>query len=122
MTFFAPGSDGPSINPEWEVSAEDLKRRLHADEPILVVDCRTAGERETARIDPSVHVPMDAVDTHLDSLREDPSRPIVVYCHHGVRSMRVTTALRRLGLPSVHSMAGGIDRWSVAVDPAVPRY
>jgi rhodanese-related sulfurtransferase len=122
MNFFSPRSDSPSINPEWEVSAEDLKRRLGAGEPVLVVDCRTAGERETARIEPSVHVPMDAIDAHLDTLREDPSRPIVVYCHHGVRSMRVTTALRHLGFPSVHSMAGGIDRWSVAVDPDVPRY
>jgi adenylyltransferase/sulfurtransferase len=47
---------------------------------------------------------------------------LVVYCHHGVRSLSAAAYLRRLGHVNVRSLAGGIDAWSCEVDPAVPRY
>jgi rhodanese-related sulfurtransferase len=49
-------------------------------------------------------------------------KPIVVHCHHGVRSLRVAKFLREKGFAHAQSMKGGIDAWSVEVDPAVPRY
>ena len=55
----------------------------------------------------------------LDAHRE---RSIVVYCHHGMRSLQVAMWLRAQGLADVQSMAGGIDQWSQTVDPSVPRY
>ena len=47
---------------------------------------------------------------------------IVVYCHHGVRSLNAVAWLRAQGIEGARSMAGGIERWSAEVDPAVPRY
>ena len=47
---------------------------------------------------------------------------VVVYCHHGIRSLSGAAILSAAGFPNVVSLAGGIDRWSLAVDPAVPRY
>jgi adenylyltransferase/sulfurtransferase len=47
---------------------------------------------------------------------------VVVYCHHGVRSLRGAALLRQAGHENVASLAGGIDAWSLYVDPAVPRY
>ena len=47
---------------------------------------------------------------------------VVVYCHHGVRSLNVANWLRQQGIPNVQSMDGGIDVWSLTVDPSVPRY
>src|SRR5205807_1937747 len=47
---------------------------------------------------------------------------VVVYCHHGVRSISGAAILAQAGFPNVASLVGGIDYWSLAVDPAVPRY
>jgi rhodanese-related sulfurtransferase len=48
--------------------------------------------------------------------------PLIVYCHHGVRSLNVVHWLREQGIEACQSMAGGIDAWSLVVDPSVPRY
>ena len=48
--------------------------------------------------------------------------PLIVFCHHGVRSLNVVHWLREQGVAACQSMAGGIDRWSLEIDPSVPRY
>jgi rhodanese-related sulfurtransferase len=45
-----------------------------------------------------------------------------VLCHHGMRSLNVVVWLRKQGIEACQSMSGGIDRWAVQVDPALPRY
>lgn len=68
---------------------------------------------------------MNEIERRADELESDDGRkdaPIIVHCHHGVRSMRVTATLRGLGFTNVRSMAGGIDLWSLDVDPRIPRY
>jgi adenylyltransferase/sulfurtransferase len=50
------------------------------------------------------------------------TRPLVVHCHHGGRSLRVANWLREQGFSQAQSMAGGIDQWSLEIDPTVPRY
>jgi rhodanese-related sulfurtransferase len=115
--------DDPCFQPlPIETLPEEVMARLRSDEPLLLLDCRTTAERHVAAIHPSVHVPMQELEQHLETLMQDPARPIVVYCHHGVRSLRVAHALRRVGLQRTQSMIGGIERWSVSVDPRVPRY
>ena len=52
----------------------------------------------------------------------DVEERLVVVCHHGVRSMNVTAWLRRQGFEKAQSLRGGIDAWSVEVDPKVARY
>ena len=52
----------------------------------------------------------------------DPAQPVVCFCHHGVRSRQVVAFLERQGYESVYNLAGGIEAWSVEVDPQVPRY
>ncbi len=65
---------------------------------------------------------MHTLADHMLALREHEDACIVVYCHHGVRSLEVTLALRRAGFDDVRSLAGGIDAWSRMIDAAVPRY
>ncbi|MBI5864487.1 MAG: sulfurtransferase [Planctomycetes bacterium] len=60
------------------------------------------------------------VPGRLDEL--DREKQIIVFCHHGVRSYSVASFLKQQGFPNVLSMAGGIEAWSLEVDPAVPRY
>jgi rhodanese-related sulfurtransferase len=106
-------------------------RGLIAGEPaVLLVDVREPDEWKIGRIDGAVLVPLGEVeeraDELLDALEEAggdaETTPVVVYCHHGVRSLTATAVLQAKGLRGARSMAGGIDLWSVAVDPAVVRY
>jgi len=66
---------------------------------------------------------MDTVPQHLDRLDElADDGTLIVFCHHGMRSANVVNWLRGQGVVASQSMAGGIDRWSVDVDPSVARY
>lgn len=99
---------------------------LAADVPPLLLDVREPWEAATARIAPRSAgsrqrlIPMGEIPARLAEL--DPARPIVVYCHHGMRSLQVVAFLERQGFESVYNLAGGIDAWSLEVDPSVPRY
>jgi len=113
---------GYPFQPEWEMAPRELRRRLSDGEPVLVIDCRTAQERELASISESMHVPFQDVAAQIERLREFEDRPIVVHCHQGGRSLRMTALLRREGFADVRSLAGGIHLWSLDVDPSVPTY
>lgn len=96
---------------------------LRRDDPSAVLlDCRLAEEYAIARLDGAVLVPMHEMPDHMESLRQYAGRRIVVYCHRGVRSLRVAAWLREQGFAGACSMVGGIDRWSTEVDASVPRY
>ena len=88
----------------------------------LLLDCRTPEEHATARITGAVLLPMQELPERIGELEQWRGKPIIVHCHHGVRSLRVTHWLREKGFPLVSSMRGGIDAWSGEVDPSVPRY
>lgn len=109
-------------NPDWELTPREFVRRRDAGEAMVLVDCRTASERDIATIAGSIHVPMHELSARLDALRAHEADPIVVHCHHGARSLQVTAALRQAGFDDVRSLAGGIHLWSLDIDPAVPVY
>jgi rhodanese-related sulfurtransferase len=58
----------------------------------------------------------------LDDVPPPAGAQVVVYCHHGIRSLSGAAILGQAGIPDAASLAGGIDAWSVEVDPSVPRY
>jgi len=103
------------------MTPQELARRLR-EEPtsLLLLDVREPEERAFASISPSVHIPMQQIPSNRDRLPTD--REIVVYCHSGMRSAMVAAYLEREGFARVANLRGGIDAWSVVVDPAVPRY
>jgi rhodanese-related sulfurtransferase len=104
----------------YEITPTELHQRQERNDEITILDVREPWERDTASIAGSLHIPMADVPARLQEL--DPDAHIVVYCHHGVRSLSVTDWLRQQGHERVQSMAGGIDRWSVEIDSKVPRY
>ncbi len=106
--------------PGLEIDPKEVKTRLDAGEKIRLVDVREPFEHQQAHIEGAQLIPMRAVPQHVESLRAGEGL-LVVLCHHGMRSLQVTEWLRRQGLECV-SMAGGIDRWSLEIDPSVPRY
>jgi rhodanese-related sulfurtransferase len=106
-----------------EVSATEAAARLaDPDAAPLLLDCRTPDEHATARIVGSVLIPMQELPDRVAELEAHRDRPIIVHCHHGMRSLRVTHWLRERGFPHVQSLHGGIEAWSAEVDPTVPTY
>ncbi len=101
---------------------ETVKRRLDTGDAFLLLDCREADEYETARIDGAQLLPMSRLQERLGELDVHRDRDVIVYCHHGVRSLRVALWLRENGFDRAVSMAGGIDEWSQQIDASVPRY
>ncbi len=104
-----------------ELTAPEVARRLRGEgAPVLLLDVREPFEREFARIEPSIHIPMQEVPSRLGEIGRD--RQVVVYCHSGGRSAMVAGFLENHGFAGAANLVGGIDAWSRQVDPAVPRY
>lgn len=104
-----------------EITVREVKRLLDSGEEIRLVDVREPFEFQQASIAGSELIPMRTIPQSLPSLSTE-TRRLVVFCHHGMRSLQVTDWLRRQGVDHCQSMSGGIDGWSVEIDPAVPRY
>jgi len=104
-----------------EITPQEVKRRLDRGEKLRMMDVREPFEFQQARIEGAELIPMRSVPQNLASL-ETEERPIIVFCHHGMRSLQLVSWLREQGVENCASMAGGIDRWSLEIDPTVPRY
>jgi adenylyltransferase/sulfurtransferase len=114
------------LQPSIELSPDEATQQLSAGTAIakatLLLDCRTPEEYAIAKIDGAALIPMQEIAERLAELEPWRDKPIIVHCHHGVRSLRVTHWLREKGFPLAQSMTGGIEAWSLEVDPSVPRY
>jgi adenylyltransferase/sulfurtransferase len=104
------------------VSAAAVTERPGRGESFLLLDVREPDEAERACIDGSTLVPVGELAERLAELEPWRDRPIVVYCHHGSRSERAARLLLEAGFRRVESLDGGIEGWSLTVDPDVPRY
>lgn len=113
----------PQTQLPLEITPQDIQRRLQAGEKLALIDVREPGEFQIARIAGAELVPMRTVPAELSRLDAQAEQaPLIVFCHHGVRSLNVVHWLREQGVDACQSMAGGIDRWSLEIDPSVPRY
>jgi rhodanese-related sulfurtransferase len=106
---------------EPEITVEAFAQQRQQGSAPLLLDVRESWEFNTASLPNSILMPMGDVPSRAHQ-ELDPDQPIVVLCHHGARSLSVTMWLRNQGFEHVQSLAGGIDRWSQAIDPTVPRY
>jgi rhodanese-related sulfurtransferase len=104
-----------------EITPREVKERLDSGEKLRLVDVREPFEFQQAHIDGSELIPMRTVPQALPSLEAEDA-PLIVFCHHGMRSLQVVSWLRERGVEECVSMAGGIDRWSLEIDSTVPRY
>lgn len=107
----------------YEISPRETRDLLDGGQRVLLVDVREPQEHAICHIDGAHLIPMNTVPARLTAIEAaaDEAR-VVVFCHHGMRSLSVTNWLRQQGVANCQSMAGGIDRWSLDIDPAVPRY
>jgi monothiol glutaredoxin len=111
--------DNPNSASMGEMSVEELKRILDAGEDFELIDVRTPREFETARIAGSRLLDETEYE-RIQTLPKD--RKIVIICHHGPRGVNMAEQLLGAGYTNVHNVVGGIEAWSVDIDPSVPRY
>jgi adenylyltransferase/sulfurtransferase len=108
--------------PFGEISAHALATRRDAGEDLLLLDVREPAEWETAHIAGAQLMPLGALPSRIEELAAWRTRPVVVHCHHGGRSAKACAQLAAAGFTRVENLAGGIDAWSLTVDPNVARY
>jgi adenylyltransferase/sulfurtransferase len=102
-----------------DITVEQLKAKLDNGEKPFLLDVREPYEYQKANLGGHL-IPTSMVPLRLNEL--DPLKEIVVYCHHGVRSQFIVEYLLKHGFSNVKNLAGGIDAWSVNIDPNVKRY
>lgn len=103
-----------------QMRVEQLRDRLARGETPIILDVREPDETRLAPFAGALEIPMSEVPARVGEL--DPDSDIVVLCHHGIRSGRVAAFLDQQGFRHVANLTGGIDAWSLLVDPRVPRY
>jgi sulfur-carrier protein adenylyltransferase/sulfurtransferase len=105
-----------------EITPRDLARQLENGHAVRLVDVRQSWENAIAHLAGSLLIPLGELPQRVGEIPCEPGMPLVLYCHHGVRSLSAVSYLHRLGYHHARSLAGGIDAWSCEVDPTVPRY
>ena len=103
-----------------EITVEELKGRLDKKAKFTLLDVRNPDEFAICQIGRPILIPLAELPQRFEELAKD--KPIVVYCHHGVRSIRAAQLLLKKGFSDVKSLHGGINSWSEKIDPSVPRY
>jgi monothiol glutaredoxin len=105
--------------PIKQITAQELKAMLDGGIALELIDVRTEGEREIAKIEGARHLDQAAMDDLKDLGRDT---LLVFQCHHGIRSQAAAQHFVAMGFTNVCNLVGGIEAWSVAVDPSVRRY
>ena len=103
-----------------QVRAVDLKAALDSAAPPRLLDVRSREEFEAVRLPGAELMTQPLLEAFFKS--GDKVQPVVVYCPRGLRSLDAAAYLIGHGFQSVKALAGGIDAWSVEVDPGTRRY
>lgn len=117
----APSLPDPSVG--FELEADDVSALLPsiAAGSLRLIDCREQDEWDFNHLPHALLYPLSRFAESAPAIIET-NLPVIIYCHHGIRSLQATSWLRSRGLEQSWSMKGGIDTWSERIDPKVPRY
>ena len=97
----------------------ELKKRLDAGEPVVVIDVRDPDEYRDGSIEAANNISRGFLEFRIGSVASDPSTPLVLYCQTGLRSMLAAKALHDLGYKNVINLQGGFQRWAQSGLPVV---
>ncbi len=115
------GTPRPSpATPDINVSPKQVKNWQDSGREFELLDVRTPREWQLCRLEDARLVPLNELSQRLGEL--DPQSEIVVYCHHGTRSLYAVRFLQQEGFHKARNLAGGIDAWSRTIDPEIPIY
>lgn len=105
-----------------DITVEELNAKLKGGDDFILIDVREPFEYEIARIEGARLIPLSAIESRVEELEPFKDKEIVAHCHHGGRSRRALEFLASRGFKNLKNVAGGIDEWSLKIDPSVPRY
>ena len=103
-----------------EISPQELKQKLDETDSVFLLDVREQSEYDIVHLKDALLIPLNTLPHHLDSLPSD--QEIVVYCHHGQRSLYATAFLHQNGYTEAKNLIGGIDQWAIEIDTTLRRY
>ena len=114
----------PAAAATLEITPEAVAKWIHLppDQRPRLIDCREADELTICQIPGNEWFPLAIFPTAGPRLTADAARGLVVYCHHGMRSLRAASILRANGVENAFSMKGGIEAWAQIIDLNMPRY
>jgi sulfur-carrier protein adenylyltransferase/sulfurtransferase len=95
-----------------EQGPAEVKTRLDADEPIVLVDVRDPDEYRDGYIEPASNISRGFLEFRIGTVAADPATPIVLYCQTGLRSMLAAKQLKELGYQNVVNLQGGFQKWA----------
>jgi molybdopterin/thiamine biosynthesis adenylyltransferase/rhodanese-related sulfurtransferase len=119
-----PAREGTAEHELVQTQAFEVARRREAGEALFLLDVRGEDEWARARIEGAHRIALDELESRIGELaplREN-GQPLIVLCHRGARSERAVRLLLEHGFSRAENLDGGIDAWSLTVDPSVPRY
>ena len=113
--MFGKGKGG-----DMQMTVQEVAERLKAGDPPKLLDIRDPAEYDIVHLPDSVLATQEVVNELLEG--DDRDAEIICICHHGIRSLNAANFLRQQGFTNVRSMQGGLDAWSLQIDPKLPRY
>ncbi len=105
---------------EIEIDVHAAKAVLEANNGAVLLDVREPYEADICQVTGSRLIPLKELPQRFSDLPKD--KPLLVYCHHGMRSLRATEFLRRQGYEQAQSVIGGIHSWAEEIEPSMQRY
>ena len=105
-----------------QISVQQLAAKLAAGEPVYLLDVRQPEEHAHVALPHSTLIPLGELSGRVAEVEPPAGALVIVYCHHGIRSLTGAHLLQQAGIGPVASLAGGIDAWSRLIDPALRRY
>lgn len=105
-----------------QLTPAHLEPFLQQHPEATIVDVREPWEHEIAALKNSRLIPLGLLHIRAEDELEEKEAPVVVYCHHGIRSMQACALLASFGYTDLLNLSGGIDRYSDEIDPSVPKY
>lgn len=106
-----------------EVSVREAQRRMtDPGVDLRVIDVREPDEYALCRLPGAELIPLSELPSVAGERLPNKGVGLLVYCHHGMRSLQAVNILRQRGYPGAQSLAGGIEQWALEIDPAVRRY
>ena len=105
-----------------QISPVELAEKLRSANPPHLLDVRQPDEHDFVALPNSTLIPLGDLAARVDEIEDWRDEEVVVYCHHGIRSLNAIAQLKHLGFTQLQNLAGGIDRWTAEIDPKLPRY
>ncbi len=102
-----------------EVSPGELMKKMHSTQPPHLLDVREPDEHAQYALPNAKLIPLGTLANRLAEIEGWRGEEVVVYCHHGLRSLHAIAQLQKWGFTNLHNLSGGIDRWFREVSPAI---